>query len=521
MAGIDRLRDLIAASRKAVVFTGAGIGTEAGRPDRCNPGTFWGRHEPIRLNRDATPLDHLADLVLNAKIGPTLSAAVSGTESVGRKATRRQVLKTIAWAASGAFLLLTGRPQESLAATTYIPEDFGAVGDGKTDDAPALRKCFEAAERIVRDGGDAEIVFSNTYAVASTVSLKDFTGRLTLRGTSARSTFKAIGSADLICLHLKGGRLLGPPLSTDLKASQGVRSIRVGDLSGISPGQYIVLSQETGYEKDFQRYLNRVAEVAEGAISLELPLPNDIRGNYPTQIQLLDIKGSVTIENLGFDGSENSGNSTGLRAEFLHDPAISWVSSVAFDRQSAEGQSYLYCYQGDFSNLRDRQSGRIGSTNSIKFLMISNARISDVHVLDSKGFAIGLTHCSHCRMEDLSSFGAAGRGIKLFSASSNDIRRVRVVASGKTGLSISNGSSYNRFETVEAVQNSQAGLWLNGTANNFNTFKGVVSSGNGIDVQVGVTASLVDQGNVLLDVAHGAKKLAINPKTGTTVRYRP
>ena len=47
MRGADRLRDLIAASRKAVVFTGAGISTESGIADFRSPGGIWSRHKPI------------------------------------------------------------------------------------------------------------------------------------------------------------------------------------------------------------------------------------------------------------------------------------------------------------------------------------------------------------------------------------------------------------------------------------------------------------------------------------------
>jgi NAD-dependent deacetylase len=47
MRGVDRLRDLIAASRKAVVFTGAGISTESGIADFRSPGGIWSRHKPI------------------------------------------------------------------------------------------------------------------------------------------------------------------------------------------------------------------------------------------------------------------------------------------------------------------------------------------------------------------------------------------------------------------------------------------------------------------------------------------
>ena len=47
MSAIRMLRDLIAESRRAVVFTGAGISTESGVPDFRSPGSPWLRNQPI------------------------------------------------------------------------------------------------------------------------------------------------------------------------------------------------------------------------------------------------------------------------------------------------------------------------------------------------------------------------------------------------------------------------------------------------------------------------------------------
>ena len=44
---IDELSKLLDASRRAVVFTGAGISTESGIPDFRSPGGFWSNNQPI------------------------------------------------------------------------------------------------------------------------------------------------------------------------------------------------------------------------------------------------------------------------------------------------------------------------------------------------------------------------------------------------------------------------------------------------------------------------------------------
>lgn len=44
---MDRLKDMIDKSRRAVIFTGAGISTESGIPDFRSPGGIWTKYKPI------------------------------------------------------------------------------------------------------------------------------------------------------------------------------------------------------------------------------------------------------------------------------------------------------------------------------------------------------------------------------------------------------------------------------------------------------------------------------------------
>jgi len=47
---IETLKLMLDASKRAVVFTGAGISTESGIPDFRSPGGFWTNHQPIDFN---------------------------------------------------------------------------------------------------------------------------------------------------------------------------------------------------------------------------------------------------------------------------------------------------------------------------------------------------------------------------------------------------------------------------------------------------------------------------------------
>ena len=44
---IEELKTMLAASKRTVVFTGAGVSTESGIPDFRSPGGIWTKYQPI------------------------------------------------------------------------------------------------------------------------------------------------------------------------------------------------------------------------------------------------------------------------------------------------------------------------------------------------------------------------------------------------------------------------------------------------------------------------------------------
>lgn len=55
--GTEQLRAFLAESRRAVVFTGAGISTESGIPDFRGPGGMWSKYQPIEFGEFMSSAD--------------------------------------------------------------------------------------------------------------------------------------------------------------------------------------------------------------------------------------------------------------------------------------------------------------------------------------------------------------------------------------------------------------------------------------------------------------------------------
>ena len=87
MSNRDRLAELIQASRRAVVFTGAGISTESGIPDFRSPGGVWSRMQPIYFQDFVTDPDKRREAwtrVFNRTAGWTGKAPNAGHYAVAR-----------------------------------------------------------------------------------------------------------------------------------------------------------------------------------------------------------------------------------------------------------------------------------------------------------------------------------------------------------------------------------------------------------------------------------------------------
>ena len=70
--GVARLAELFTRSHRPVVFTGAGVSTESGRPDFRHAGATL-----AIVNLSPTPQDDQADLVIRGTAGDATAAALT------------------------------------------------------------------------------------------------------------------------------------------------------------------------------------------------------------------------------------------------------------------------------------------------------------------------------------------------------------------------------------------------------------------------------------------------------------
>lgn len=397
----------------------------------------------------------------------------------------------------------------------FHPQDFGAAGDGASDDTEALLKLAEAANASARDGKAVEIHIASRHAVSRTITLRPAGAPFSVIGQGSDTGFVALGGGRFDCLAVSGGRPLGGATAVS-PATRGSEQLVLASAAGLKAGDVLLVSSATGYLKDSRACLVEVAGVSGNRVSLRHPLPFDINPGLAATATRQHLVRGVKVANLVFNGRKATGPAGGLRCAYLHAPFIESIQTSHFAGAPIYGQVYGPCLGGRFHDLTDTGSGA-GGSDSIKFINITDAQIGEITANQSSGIGIGITFVTGSRMGGLKSIGSAGRGLKLFGSCDNQLNNIVVNRSGKTGLSISSGSSHNRFTGIEARGNKESGVWLNGTDNSHNHFTHVTASGNGVDLMVAATAPLVDRGNVFTGQLSGFDKTVIAPATGTTL----
>jgi|GEM_PF-5843663 len=179
-------------------------------------------------------------------------------------------------------------------------KDYGAIGDGRTDDSPAIAAAIAAASHA---GGGVVRFPEGTYRCLGLAGRR----RVSLLGEGA-TLLKGGGGPSSHILELSSTLALpGTPLSGDVE--EGATTVSLGSTAGFAPGDQVLLRDgvfSCGSQGRNQE-LNRVREVSGTAVSLAHRAIGRYAAGRGGELVRLRPVGDLSVEGLAFlipDGGE-------------------------------------------------------------------------------------------------------------------------------------------------------------------------------------------------------------------------
>lgn len=218
--------------------------------------------------------------------------------------------------------------------------NYGAAGDGVTDDAAAIQSANDAAEAA---GGGIVYYPPGIYRVNTQITIN--TSNVRHIGVGVNVSIIESNANNQACLTFQGARVTGESNTLASNSSSGDQSVSLapGKGANFSPGNWALLLDEASIADTTQKQgeIVYVRSVSTDTITLAGP----IRYNYTTgntaQLQRLEL-----LNGVGFSGLSmrkvTSGTSTGDLAAFLYCHAPFARDSELYQNAQA-GLSFFGC----------------------------------------------------------------------------------------------------------------------------------------------------------------------------------
>jgi hypothetical protein len=378
--------------------------------------------------------------------------------------------------------------------------DYGAKGDGLSDDTAAIRASLAA---VPASGGSVYLP-CGTYLISSGLSITTSHTTITSEGTCA--TLKMTGSNGFVVLTVRGKGLTGPAALTR-DASSNTFNVGTGELKtlGITEGSYAIVSDKAVASNgpnsppiETQQVvkitsINGDTATIEGNFAHDFTLVSPHSSNQgccPYVQRIIEPIDDVRVMHLGFDASSNTGSSTGaLRFLYAVNSQIGFVTVSNFIQKPGPTEAFLLDtgYQNSFHDITCRACGNAinadGHSMAIRRQTVStmsNITISNTAAQNTFSFNLASVNFSSATKVFIDGGGADGRPFKLLRANHNTFNEVTAIngGDGKNGISITDISTYNTFNGCITLNNDGTGIMMFGNFNVHNTFVNCVSKGN-------------------------------------------
>ncbi len=254
------------------------------------------------------------------------------------------------------------------------PEDFGAVGDGTTDDTLALLRTVQSNQDIVFTSG-------KTYIVSGRITLKP--GQ---KLTGNHATLKKAPQP----VSITTSTPITTGVTTQITTDQTPVGYAVGNSLVFSQGAQAQLDNQ----KNLSTSMSKIASIQGNVITLDSPINQTFSGTTDIHVSFasVEMKDGCSVVDLIFEG--NSANWTWARWECTHEIDITGNQCIVQNCriQNAPGEAVVL--QGVGNVVRDTQMANLNG-NGVHFSGSSHAVIDNVTV-NGANAVIAVGHQQGC-----------------------------------------------------------------------------------------------------------------------------
>lgn len=370
------------------------------------------------------------------------------------------------------------------------PEDFGAVGDGTTDDLDAWNNAIAALDSA---GGGDLFCDSSIYALRGGLNSIDFSN-ISIIGDNTRIKLLS-GSSNENIFPIGGTGGASTTISVD--ATAGDLSIQVTDATNFSTDSWILISRTTAVGTYTHTLVTRIKGKAGSLLTLADPIPDEMLASDSPSVTILNMIENLHISGFVFDGLLNTGTS---RAIYNYICVNSSFINLKFEnfKQAAS----FYANQGYGNKFESLRAANCGSASESDITIRAQTAFNGGNIVshEASGFGPQVMLSTYGNLNGIITTKDAGRGVKFQGVAWSNFKNIVSNNSASTGIAITVRTIRCTFDGAIALSNrggsggNDVGLWFSDQDNDYNRVTNLVSLNNQTaDLYVGTS----DENNVI------------------------
>ena len=372
------------------------------------------------------------------------------------------------------------RTSQSKMQDTVSPEDFGAVGNGVANDAPAWLLALATGKPILCAGG-------RTYAFTAALGMFESVVDIDLNGSTMKPTGAIIG--------FNSSTSAAATTTVSSGANIGSTSIVVASATGLAVGQWIVLSSNDALHSvnSYPPSWTKIVDIAGTTITLDNALAVTYPGAYTTTLNAYAaLKDSFSLRNGTIDGSASTYTASSGGAMYVSGFESANIQDVVVKNftQISANNTPIQIFLCPKVNAQFRIEDCASGSNFVDIQTCGVAQVYD-SVVDASGFAINFVRCDIAQITNSvlrgrakaevagTALGSSTRSVKFYGCGYSQVDGL-TVSEYESGIKQESSFRYN-FNGV---------TMFNMGSNNFSLALNISSATSGTNLKGGTLTGI-------------------------------